>query len=194
MLRNLSWSKVFTEQGHSAASVVKKHRTRSMFGQMRSLFAELDEVRTLHKCRKVFTVRKTEDPLPPAVTRLFLSWFPIELPPFRCRGQKRVFGRSLGGVSRQSARWRTLSSAHKSVVKSRAATKTREKIGNMQRNFLKPVTRFITSKQLLKSRPTELTCPVGLATAGFLRRRPLLSMRCRILTTSAASNTRPSST
>ena len=33
------------------------------------------------------------------------------------------------------------------------------------------------SQQLLKNRPIELICPVGLATAGFLRQRPLLSMR-----------------
>ena len=48
--------------------------------------------------------------------------------------------------------------------------------------FLKPVTRFTTSFQLFKSRQTELTCLVELAVADFLRQRPLLSMRCGILT------------
>ena len=56
LLRNLVWSQVSTEQGHSAASVVmKEHRTlghqmpqtRSMLGQMRCLCAEPAEVRTL---------------------------------------------------------------------------------------------------------------------------------------------------
>ena len=77
-------------------------------------------------------------------------------------------------VSRHVTRWRTPSGAQKSFFESSAAIMTRENIVNMQRKFLKPVTRLVTSWQLLKSRPTELTCIVRLATAGFLRRRPLL--------------------
>lgn len=63
LMRNLPWSQVSTEQGHSAASVVmKKHRlygqallqSRSMLGQLAILFNECPEQKKLEQLRRAY--------------------------------------------------------------------------------------------------------------------------------------------
>ena len=145
LLRNFSWSQVSTEQGHSAASVVlKKHhtlghqmpQTRSMLGQLRCLSAEPDGVRKLRTCRKV--LHRLEQGRSAVTGRhMFVSElvFPIERPSIQVPWAKPRVSVARRVVSRHGARLRTLSGAQKSVFESRAALRTRDKIGNMERNF-----------------------------------------------------------
>ena len=157
LLRNLSWSKFQPNKGTQQASVVmKKHRTlghelrqtRSILGQIWCPFAEPDEVRKLRTCRKLLhRLAQSRS----AVTRrhMFVSEMVSPSSEFNsgavgntaCSVARRV-------VSHDVSRWRTVSDAQKSVFVGRAATWTREKIRNMQRNFLKPVTCFVTSSRV----------------------------------------------
>ena len=90
----------FPQNQGNQQQAMKKHRTlghsmlqtRSMFSQMRCLFAEPVEDRKFRTCRSRST---------PAVTCLFLSWFP-----YRCRGQRRdgVYSETKRSQQRESGR------------------------------------------------------------------------------------------